>query len=297
MTGTFARIAAPVFVLFATAMPAIAHGVAGARFFPATLATEDPFAADELALPTVSYFRSVDDGVPTAETGYSMEYSKTLWRGIALSFEGGYVHASPQGAPSESGFDNLAITPVFEIAHDDASEFAASVSLTWEIGGSGSKAIAESASAFEPAIHFGKGFGSLPDSMALLRPFALTGNIGYAIEGHGAGPHVLKWSGALEYSLSYLQTNVRDAGIGPVLSRVTPVVEFAFSSPLGGGKTTGTINPGLLWSGQEIQLGMEAIVPVNAASGSNIGVIAQLHFYMDDIFPHSLGTPLFGDTP
>jgi hypothetical protein len=33
---------------------AFAHGVAGKRFFPATLATDDPFVADELSLPTVS---------------------------------------------------------------------------------------------------------------------------------------------------------------------------------------------------------------------------------------------------
>jgi hypothetical protein len=32
---------------------------------------------------------------------------------------------------------------------------------------------------------------------------------------------------------------------------------------------------------------------VNRATGSNIGAIAQLHFYLDDIFPHSLGRPLF----
>jgi hypothetical protein len=24
-----------------------------------------------------------------------------------------------------------------------------------------------------------------------------------------------------------------------------------------------------------------------------VGVLAQLHFYVDDIFPHSLGTPIF----
>ena len=32
---------------------ALAHGFAGKRFFPATLATDDPFVADELSLPTI----------------------------------------------------------------------------------------------------------------------------------------------------------------------------------------------------------------------------------------------------
>ena len=30
-------------------LPVCAHGIIGARFFPATIATDDPFAADELA--------------------------------------------------------------------------------------------------------------------------------------------------------------------------------------------------------------------------------------------------------
>src|SRR6476646_5026684 len=34
--------------------PSGAHGFAGKRFFPATLATDDPFVADELSLPTLS---------------------------------------------------------------------------------------------------------------------------------------------------------------------------------------------------------------------------------------------------
>ena len=36
------------------ASSAAAHGFAGKRFFPATLATDDPFVADELSLPTIA---------------------------------------------------------------------------------------------------------------------------------------------------------------------------------------------------------------------------------------------------
>ena len=34
------------------ASPAWGHGFVGQRFFPATLAVDDPFVADELSLPT-----------------------------------------------------------------------------------------------------------------------------------------------------------------------------------------------------------------------------------------------------
>jgi hypothetical protein len=70
------RRAAAAAGLLVTALPwapAHGHGIVGPRFFPATIATDDPFAAaDELALPTISIFH-LDDGVPVTETEYSME--------------------------------------------------------------------------------------------------------------------------------------------------------------------------------------------------------------------------------
>jgi hypothetical protein len=49
--------------------------------------------------------------------------------------------------------------------------------------------------------------------------------------------------------------------------------------------------------GDYFQVGVEAIIPINSASGTNIGAIAQLHFYLDDIFPNTIGRPLFGSAP
>jgi hypothetical protein len=286
-------------VLAATAClagTASAHGVVGARFFPATIATDDPFAADELALPTLSTFRSLDDGVPTTETAAEFEWSKTIVKGFAVSFEGGYVNSDPLGGKAVSGFDNLEITPALELTRDDEHEFIATAAFSWEVGGSGSKDIGDPQSRFTPALLFGKGLGDLPDSMALLRPLAVTGRVGYGIPGSSGDPHTIEWGFAVEYSLRYLSDNVRDLGLGPFWRHVTPVVEFALESPLDrdGGGTTGTVNPGLLWSGQTMQVGVEAILPVNEHTGSNVGVTVQLHFYIDDMFPHSLGTPLIG---
>ena len=51
----------------------------------------------------------------------------------------------------------------------------------------------------------------------------------------------------------------------------------------------------MLWAGQSVQLGIEAVIPVNSRTGSKTGVIAQLHFYLDDIFPNSIGKPIFGN--
>jgi hypothetical protein len=270
--------------------PAVAeaHGVLGQRFFPATITSDDPFAADELALPTITNFDHV--------TAYDFDYSKSIFPGFAIGIGMGYVDARPPGDPHATGFDNLEISPTLELTRSVGSEFILSAGVDWEIGGSGSRAIADTSSTYTPTLKYGKGFGDLPDSMALLRPLAVTGTVGYAIPGTSADSKSIEWAGAVEYSLRYLQNNVRDQGFSQFVATLTPVVEYAFSSPTeaGGGGTTGTINPGLVWSGQSTQFAVEAVMPINRASGSGIGVIAQLHFYIDDLFPHSLGTPIFG---
>jgi hypothetical protein len=52
----------------------------------------------------------------------------------------------------------------------------------------------------------------------------------------------------------------------------------------------------VIWFGKYLQLGISAQIPVNDRSGDNVGVLAQVHFFIDDIFPTSVGKPLFGET-
>ena len=268
------------------AAPLQAHGVIGQRFFPATITTDDPFAADEVAFPTVTFFDH--------ETAVDFDYSKTILPGFAIELGMGHVNSHPPGEARERGFDNLEIAPSLEVYRNPAHEFILSTGLEWQVGGTGSRSVAERSSTYTPTVKFGKGFGDLPDGLKYLRPLAVTGTVGYAIPGGGDEPNSIEWGGAIEYSLLYLQNNVRDQGFGKFVSHLTPLVEFAFSSPTDGSGTTGTINPGVIWSGKYVQLAAEAMIPVNRASGHGTGFIAQLHFYIDDLFPHSLGRPIFG---
>jgi len=89
---------------------------------------------------------------------------------------------------------------------------------------------------------------------------------------------------------------VKDVGLGRPWNRLIAIVEFPMWTPLNRGargETTGTVNPGILWAGKSIQLGVEAVIPVNRRTGDHVGVLGQVHFYLDDIFPGSLGRPLF----
>jgi hypothetical protein len=62
---------------------------------------------------------------------------------------------------------------------------------------------------------------------------------------------------------------------------------------LGAERTTGTINPGIIYVAKTYQFGMEVTIPVSRASGDGVGVIGQFDLYLDDIFPKSIGKPLF----
>ncbi len=282
--------------VFAAAMAAIicapasafAHGVVGDRFFPATIATEDPFAADELALPTISY----QDG----QTDIALDYAKSITRNFAVSLGGAWSHT-----PDGDGFQNTGAGFKYVFHRDEAHESILSAGIDAEFGGSGAARVgAENVTTLTPTLYFGRGFGDAP--VDFLRPLAVTGSVGYAIpaRAHDAGetvPYSVEYGLAIEYSLRYFAANVHAEDWPRWVNQLTPIVEIAVDQPVmhrSDERRTGTINPGLLWSGRYIQLGAEAIIPINDASGGDIGFAVQLHYFLDDIFPHGLGRPLFG---
>lgn len=275
-----------------------AHGFVGDRFFPPTIATDDPFATDELLLPSVSYFKSpAADGSPAVgTTDVGFEFDKEIFPKFALGVSGDWLNQKPDGEPSSSGFDNFTLSVKYQLWQNDKHEAIFSIGGAWEIGGSGSKQVgADSRSTFTPTIYFGKGLGDLPDALKYARPFAITGTLGEDLP-VSADPNSLEWAFALEYSLPYLQSQVKDIGLPAPFKSMIPLVEFSFDSPQNrdGGKTTGTINPGILYETRYFQIGAEAIIPVNSATGSQVGAILQFQIFLDDIWPKWFGHPLVG---
>lgn len=285
--------------------PAWAHGLAGNRFFPATLAIDDPFVADELSLPSFVHRKTParGDEPATRETEISGELSKRITPWLGLSLEGALNHLDPDGKPSLTGFGNLEVGVKLQFVKSDVHEWVSSLVLGWEVGGTGRKATeAESFDRVKPAILFGKGFGDLPDALAALKPLALTGVFGANIPTRTSTrtrhPNLLRYGLAVEYSLPYLQSFVKDIGLPAPFNRMIPLVEIEAERALDRGQagiTRWTVNPGVIWAGRLFQIGVEAILPMNDRTGKNVGVRAQLHFYLDDLFPRSLGRPLFGN--
>jgi len=288
-----------MYALVATPNWADAHGFAGERFFPATISTDDPFVADELSLPTFQAIRQ--PGAPPAKTfDFSADIALKLTPNFGIEIADGYLLQKSSGSRLQTGFHNVEVGGKYQLLVSAEHETIVSIGVNTEIGGTGRASIGtDRFSTITPGLFFGKGLGDLPDSVWALRPLALTGQLGVSfptrssVEGERI-PNNLGWGVAVEYSLIYLEEHVKNIGLCAPFKRLIPLVEFAMQTPLNrvSGPTTGTVNPGIIWSGQYFQLGVEAIIPINSHTGNNVGVVGQLHFYLDDILPKVFGKPL-----
>ena len=284
---------------------ALAHCFVGARFLPATLITDDPCVADEMSLPTVAWSRT-GDVPPASQWDISGEFSKRITEDFGVSIGEDWSHIRRPGAPTMQGFGDLETTFQYQLLKDRTHETAMLLGLVVDWGGTGSAAFGTSYSLLTPTYYFGQGFGQLPDDLGWARPFAVTGQIGYQIpttsfivsqDTHV--PQVLLYGASLQYSMPYLKSEVKDLQLPDFINHLIPIVETQLATPvannLGNSNvTTGTINPGVIWVGSYFQVGMEAMIPVNRASGTGVGVIGQLHLYLDDMFPKTIGQPLIG---
>src|SRR2546427_7117228 len=191
-------------MVLAVVAPVSAHGLAGKRFFPSTLAIDDPFVSDELTLPNILHIKRRASGDESAaqETEFSGEYSKRITPNFGFSLEGALVHVDPQKGEGVSRFDNLEVGLKYQAFTSAEHEAIFSLGLGWEVGGTGGKAIgAESFDVVTPALFFGKGFGDLPDSLSALKPLAVTGLVGLAIPTRAKNRNVKVNDGEVEVEI------------------------------------------------------------------------------------------------
>src|SRR5580692_10561230 len=110
--------AAMAIALCATAAPAaFGHGFVGDRFFPPTLATDDPFAVDELSLPTMTFFTDpAGDGSPESrEIDSSFELDKEIIPHLALGVSDTYIAIGGKGSPAAYGWDNVEVSAKYQL--------------------------------------------------------------------------------------------------------------------------------------------------------------------------------------
>src|SRR5215813_13467725 len=161
-------LAAVVIVLGSSVRGADAHGFIGKCFLPATLAIDDSFVADELSFPTVSHIKTPasSDSSATKETELSAEIAKRLSPDLGVSVAGTYKILDQAHDVTLKGFDNMEVSLKYVFFRNPERQLLVAAGLGWEVGGTGSKDIADSFDRVTPQIFWGKCLGDLPDSVS-----------------------------------------------------------------------------------------------------------------------------------
>ena len=252
-----ARLALAAALMIAQIDNALAHGFAGERFFPATILTDDPFVADEMSLPTITDNPPGPDGSKQIDFGFDI--SKRITPDFDLTLSDQWERLKPAGLPAVAGLGPLQTGAQYQLFVDGPHQAMGLLGLdvTWAHTGRVQALGAPDFTTLSPTFDFGKGFGDIPQSLTYLRPFAITGNLSFdfptKVESAGVpNPNNFNYGFAFEYSLPYLECCVKDVGLRPPFNQMIPLVEVAFTTPINrvpAGQTTGTIQPGIIWSG------------------------------------------------
>jgi hypothetical protein len=238
---------------------------------------------------------------PSSESNsYGYEWDKTITEDLGFAINGGYV---TQQSPSQNlnGWDNITVTVKDQhpcIKRYPHEEFVFSIGLIRLIPGTGSAqlrdgGVIDSVGSTAPTFYFGKGMGDL--TAGYLRPIAITGEVSRVFsDTPSASPNAWSYAASFQYSIPYLQQNVKALHLSQFLTRMTPIVEFAMTSP-DGGSPTGTFAPGVLYDANTWQVGAEALVPANKTTRQTqgTGFIIQFHLFLDAYYKSWFGRPLF----
>jgi hypothetical protein len=297
------RIAAalPVLALAmaAAAIPKLAHAytASGDRNFPATLilpqlAPGDEFYLNYTTLPQASG----GPGTPTRESSFTSVLGKTITDDFGIFIEETYSWNNLQGGGTNYGWQNQDGSLRYQAINNIDHEFLMSLGLDRETGGTGATRVGSFPSgATTPQIYFAKGMGDL--DVGFLRPFAVTTFNGVTLADTAPRPDVVNNGFTVEYSIPYLESKVQAFDLPSVIRQMTPMTEVLFTSPVGrsyGTRTTALIAPGISYNGGGWELAVEALVPATRATGSGVGVTAQLHIALDFFFADSVvGHPIF----
>jgi hypothetical protein len=296
------RAAAPAaaILLLAATSHASAHAVCGNRVFPATLVMDDPGVSDELSLPTIQYLPiPAAGGTPGGHSvDYGFEWDKNITRDLGFAINDDYFTQRVAGK-SLDGWDNVTLTLKDELPCNEEHEFMVSIGVIHEFAGTGSSllrqaGVIDAVGNTTPTLYMGKGFGDLPDSVPYLRPFAVTGELGYQVsDTPSVSPNQWDYAASLQYSIPYLQQNVKAFNLPDFVTRLVPLVEVSLTSPPTG-PATGTISPGVYYIGNRFQIAAEALIPANAATRQlqGTGFIVQFHVFLDDLPPSFFTRPL-----
>jgi hypothetical protein len=273
-----------------------------------------------LGLPTFTYvplssttYPPVDGSVSTTWNGF---YGKRITADLEVSIDSTFLH---QVNPRLNGWTGIETEVKNQVMVNTEHEFVVSLGVAQEWGGTATSNVIIATPALQftditPKVFIGKGFGDMQAEW--LRPFAITGEVDYVVPTHpqvftnnvltAQFPTTLVFGGTIQYSLQYMNAYVYEVEGPEILRHLVFDVEAELFTPVsnigpsvinavpGTHETTGTVGPGLYYLAHDYELGIYGAFPINQGSGKHPGLFAIVDFFLDDLFPNTLGKPIFG---
>ena len=126
-------------------------------------------------MPNFSTLNHPVEGGNAVDNRFDWSFTRLLTPVLQVQVDSGWIHRNWPTART-SGFATTDVGIKSEIYRNNQHEMLGSAGLLWGIGHSGAQAVgADEPNSILPGVFFGKGFGDLPDGLAWLRPFAITG--------------------------------------------------------------------------------------------------------------------------
>jgi hypothetical protein len=269
---------------------ASAYVAAGDRTFPAMILLPQVAPADQLYVTPTT--QPLSDG---RSTDVAVNFAKTLTERFGVRFEEDYTWIGRNNGSNLTGWQNLQTVAQYLAILDPPREALVTLGVNREWGGTGTRRIGASPKgATTPTVYFAKGMGDL--DVAYLRPFAVTGSIGYQFADAPSRSDNLLIGITVEYSIPYLQSKVRTLDLPDIVRGMTPLLETFVTTATrnrGGNRISAVFGPGVNYSGEGWEFIIEALVPAGRGAGSGLGVAAQFNLSLDYFFPDTIGKPLF----
>ena len=304
---------------FLAISPLYAHAVCGSRVYPVTLTLDDPGVADEVTIPQITYTRAAagDGPGPSHDVNVAFEYDKRITENFGVGFNDDYNINQQNNAKTQTGWDDFSVTLKWAKCVDPDADLQLGFGVIREFGRPGTSHIgADQYGNTAPTMYIGKGLDEIP--VPMLQPLQFTGELSYSIADKEAkqfnttdlttglvttrenNGYANSWAGAfsVQYSIPYLQNQIKDFGLPEPFAHLVPIAEFTWSSTAkssGGDPTSWTLAPGFIYLRTWYQVGVEALVPLSKAAGTNVGALVQFHIFLDDLYPHGIGAPLVDD--
>jgi hypothetical protein len=236
-----------------------------------------------------NYF-SISGSVDRAQDAESLYIEKTLSSDSSLSLFAGYQRLEEEGETT-TGWSNLSLAYKHVLVSLPHHEFVLSISPEAELPVGDRSVGSESHARAGFDVLFAKGFGDLADSVAILRPAAIEGDLSWEGKVTGARDDLLSATGEIEYSIGYLDENVGRSSFSHALRGLTPHLDFDYAQYMSAHRNSTApdfeLTPAIAWLNSTVEINLGVQVALNrASSGSGaVAFVWLMGVSLDQIVP------------